>query len=44
MPYVGGYFGERGDLLRPSGYDPFTSAPTQALLTAEAGLWLSLAL
>jgi hypothetical protein len=44
MPYVGGYFGERGDLLRPSGYDPFTSTPTQALLTAEAGLWLSLAL
>jgi len=44
MPYVGGYFGGRGDLLRPSGLDPETAQPTAALLTAEAGVWLSMSL
>jgi len=44
MPYVGSYFGGRGDLLRPSGLDPETAQPTTALLTAEAGVWLSMSL
>jgi hypothetical protein len=44
IPYAGGYFGDRGDLFRPSGFDAATLQPTEQALTAEAGVWLQMAM
>ncbi len=44
IAYAGGYFGDPGDLFRPYGFDVATLATTDEALTAEAGVWLQMAL